>query len=273
MLTDQQYHAHPAISRSKLADFAKSRRWYEACHVTGTHKPVDTNDKLCLKTGVSVHSLLLEPEEFERRAIVVPSSALTSNGQRRGNKWEDWKEETTDRVPDAILMMPAELAEVRAIAAAVQREVGNLLEAADAVREVPILWTEDVDGLAVPCRIKPDLLVATVDGIVAVDIKTTRNAAADKFKWSMRDLMYWLQDAHYTAGIEAEHGQPVERFLFAAVQTSPHYPCRVYELDPATREDARRRRYELMRELQACIATGDWSDAGEGEITPVDFRI
>ena len=92
-MSDKEYHAHPAISRSKLADFAKSRRWYEACHVTGTHNPVGNDDKLCLKIGTSVHSLLLEPSDFERRASVVPPSALSKSGSRAGNAWKDWKAE------------------------------------------------------------------------------------------------------------------------------------------------------------------------------------
>jgi hypothetical protein len=272
-ITDQQYHAHSACSRSDLADFYRSRRWYEATHITNTHERVVNSEKLCLKRGTSVHSLLLEPDEFDRRAVLIPESALTSNGQRRGGKWDDFKEETLEAIPDAILMLPDELEEVRAIAAAVEREIGSLLNAKDVVREQPIFWTEDVDGVSVPCRCKPDLLIKTADGIVTVDVKTTRDESERKFTYSMRDLLYWLQDAHYTAGIEAEHGRPVTRFIFAAVRTSPHYPCRAYELSPATRADAMARRNELMSELQACFLSGDWSDAGEGIVTPIDFRI
>jgi hypothetical protein len=272
-ITDQQYHAHSACSRSDLADFYRSRRWYEATHITNTHERVVNSEKLCLKRGTSVHSLLLEPDEFDRRAVLIPESALTSNGHRRGGKWDDFKEETLEAIPDAILMLPDELEEVRAIAAAVEREIGSLLNAKDVVREQPIFWTEDVDGVSVPCRCKPDLLIETADGIVTVDVKTTRDESERKFTYSMRDLLYWLQDAHYTAGIEAEHGRPVTRFIFAAVRTSPHYPCRAYELSPATRADAMARRNELMSELQACFLSGDWSDAGEGIVTPIDFRI
>jgi hypothetical protein len=273
MMTDQEYHAHAALSRSDLADFYNSRRWYEATHITNTHERVVNSEKLCLKRGTSVHSLLLEPDDFQRRAVLIPKSALTSNGQRRGNKWDDWKEETLEANPDAILMLPDELAEVRAIAAAVEREIGSLLHASDVLREQPIFWTEDVDGVTVACRCKPDLLIETADGIVAVDVKTTRDESQRKFTYAMRDLLYWLQDAHYTAGIEAEHGRPVTRFIFAAVRTTPHYPCRAYELSPATRADARAKRRELMQELQACIKSGDWSDVGEGVVTPIDFRI
>jgi hypothetical protein len=273
MLTEQEYHAHPSLSRGKLATFAESRRAFEAMYVTGTLKPVAVSDKVCLQKGTNVHSLILEPDEFERRAVLVPKSALTSNGQRRGNKWEDWKAEVFDDQPDAVLLMPAELDELKAIAEAVEREIGSLLNAADAVREVPIIWTEDVGGVAVECRCKPDLLIETADGIVAVDIKTTRDERPDKFKWSCRDLLYWLQDAHYTAGIEAEHGRPVSRFIFAAVRTSGHYPCRAYELSPATRAAAKTRRRELMQELQDCIASGNWADPGEGVVTPLDFQL
>lgn len=274
MMTDKEYHAHDSISRGRLADFAKSRRYYEARHVTGTVKPVDSNDKLCLKIGDAAHSILLQPDEFKRRVVPIPREALTSNGQRRGNKWDDWKEETLEATPDALLLLPAEVEHVQRIANAVSGRVGPMLRNPGVLFEEPILWTEDAAGISVPCRCKPDALYETKGGgLVSVDIKTTRDASADKFKWSMRDLGYWLQDAHYTAGIESHYGVEVERFLFVAVQTSDHYPCRLFEFSPAMRATARERRNELMAELQACIASGDWSDPGEDVPTSVDFTI
>lgn len=273
-MTDAEYHAHDSISRGRLADFNKSRRYYEARHVLNTVEPVNSNDKLCFKIGDAAHSILLQPDEFKRRVVSIPRDVLTSNGQRRGGKWDDWKEETLDANPDALLLMPAELEHVERIAASVNRAVGKWLTNPGVLFEKPILWTEDAAGVNVACRCKPDALYE-IDGgeLVALDIKTTRDASPEKFRWAMRDLGYWLQDAHYTAGIEAEYGQRVAKFFFVAVQTSDHYPCRVYELTPAMRDTARERRDELMAELQACIASGDWSDHNENVPTPIDFKL
>lgn len=278
------YHDHPAISRSKLSEFLDSRRTYESRYVIGSEGDKEDRDKLTAKAetasmslGTNVHGVLLEPDEYQRRIRIVPPSALTKSGSlvRNSDRFLDWLDEQDD---GTIALKKSEADRVEAIRDAVLAEpsLRKIIESSLVVREEPRFWTQDIDSeTSIECRCKPDLLIDRGDSIQVWDIKTTNDSSERAFRSSIYKFRYWLQDAHYSAGVfpDSVCGIDHVEFFFAAVQTSGLHPVRVYELTPADRFEASRLWMDALTDLADCHQSGDWSDAGEGEITMLELNL
>lgn len=270
-VSHDEYHDRPEISRSQLSDFAQSRRLYQMRYVTKSTPPWSRqSEAVCLRDGTNIHTAVLMPHLFDDLVRVVPDRVLTSNGQARGNRYNDWLDDQREECPDVIAVKRQQLDELQAIADAVHTETGNMLANTKAIVEQPIFWTES--GLQF--RAMPDWLIQLPDeSFMAIDLKSCRDATEDGFRRACLNHRYWLQDAHYSVGVEYEHCFEVSRFLFVAVEKEPPYLCRAYELDPVTRADARQRREELITDLNECYASDDWSDPGEGTVTSLSLIL
>lgn len=221
-------------------------------------------EPVCLRDGTRIHTAVLQPHRFDELVRVVPERVLTSNGQARGHRYEDWLD---DQPGDVIAVKQKQLDELHAIANAVHEETRNLLHNVHAVVEKPMFWTEAGRQF----RSMPDWLCQKDDGtFLAIDLKSARDATERGFRRAVMSHRYWLQDAHYSVGVEFEHCYEVSEFWFVAVEKQPPYLCRAYELAPMVRAEARQKRAELIEQLNACYASGDWSDEGEGTVTTLD---
>lgn len=249
------YHSRTSVSRSMLATFAESPRLYEAMYVTQTVTPVDESDALTIGTGT--HAVCLKDAIELNKIVVIPDSALTSNGQRRGKAWESFVSDN----PGKTLMLPKQLELCRVLSARLTELIGAFVANPRARLEQEYHWIERELSM----RAKLDIIVPTRDGILVVDLKTAADVSEWGFWKAVRDRRLWLQDAHYTAAAETEFFEPV-MFLFAAVEKSEPYRTRVYSLSSEDRARSRVRHRELREKLSECLASGDFSEAGEGDI-------
>ena len=86
--TAKEYRNHYAVSQSDLKAFAKHRWRYHLQRTGKLPKPGPTEAQ---QFGTRVESMLRGDDCHE--VIVIPPEVLTSNGQRRGKKWEAWRDE------------------------------------------------------------------------------------------------------------------------------------------------------------------------------------
>jgi hypothetical protein len=249
------YHSQPSVSRSKLATFAESPRLYEAMYVTKTVDPVDESDALTIGTGT--HAVCLKDAIEISKIVMIPDSALTANGKRRGKAWESFVADN----PSKTLMLPKQLELCRVLSSKLTELIGAFVANPRAKLEQEYHWC--ANGLDL--RAKLDIIVPTRDGILVVDLKTAADVSEWGFWKAVRDRRLWLQDAHYTKAAESYFSEPVT-FLFAAVEKTEPYRTRVYSLSSEDRARSRVRHRELCEKLAECHASGDFAEAGEGDI-------
>ena len=263
------------ISRSDLATFAFSRREFKRRR---DQKRTDDND--ILRIGKGTHAIALRDTIELDRVKLIPESALSTNGQRRGNAWTKFRLKNRGKT----LFLPKQWELCQRIAAEFERvkiaetpggdpiTVGDFVKNPNAQREVEHLWND-----VLPCRLKADLVFELPDVVICLDLKTARSVEESRFRSEIRKRKLWLQVAHYSAGLEDKFGKPV-RFVFVAIEKAEPYPADIFELDPPAVELAKRGRVALLEELRGCLETGVFLDPPKGGIkllsfTPDDFGI
>lgn len=225
-MTNDDYHAHPAISKSGLDKVAKSPAHYFAyLNGKGEH---ETEAKTF---GAAFHDAVLLPSEFSERYTVLPPDF---NGRTKVGKAHvaDLQEQgktilTAAQMENATGMAASIAAHPRAAA---------LLKGGQA--EQSIFWTDADTGIE--CRCRPDYLHPS--GII-VDLKTTTDAGAAEFARSVAKYRYHVQDAFYSEGYFQAFGQWPRGFVFIAVEKTAPYAVAVYSLD----EEAKAYGRELYR--------------------------
>jgi hypothetical protein len=259
-VTNEAYHAGPGISKSGL--------W--AIHQTSPahwkfmreHPKPPTP---AMAFGSAVHALVLEPETFEERYAPAPIGQSKAAKERRlelecsgftlvqttdgkAGMWDrdDWR--TAHAIADTVSAHPTASA---------------LL--AHGESEVSVFWEQDVDGVPVLCKCRPDSLDRTAHNI-AIDLKTCASAAEDDLSRAVQRYGYHVQAAWYLDGLAAA-GVAVDAFVFIFVESSPPHGIRVYELEPPAVEQGRVVYRGILRRYAECLATDTWPGYDTGVST------
>ena len=262
----EDYHRRSEHSKGMLYDFHERPRIFEGRYITKTIPLKETTAGMGI--GTLVHAALLEPHKLHELYAVVPEELLASNGALSTKAAKDFV--ATARGRGQIPLKADQFQVVAAMAQSVNAACGSWLGKA-ALIEQTITWTHPATGLA--CRCKPDWIRPTKNGTsIAFDLKTTADISAHGFRGSVENFGYWLQDAHYSEGIEAATGKPVDAFYFVAVESEAPYACRVFQLDSESRAAAKEAREDLLANLAECYRTGEFRDSFEGVVTPISVR-
>lgn len=246
-ISNEDYHAGPGISKSQLDLVSQSPALLSWSKLA----PEDEAKKSSLNIGDAVHALLLEPHRFSKEFAVGPENA-PRNTRAGKEKWAEFEAGLTgQKVITAEEFRMMELMKGSVMA----HPIARWLIETEGEAEPSIYWTDPQTDLL--CRCRMDKLIG--DHGVIVDVKTT--ADIHKFKWSVRDYRYDVQDAFYNEGYRQHFGENAHSFVFLVVSTSiecGRYPVRVIELDEDSkligRDDMRRD----LDVIATCTREDDW---------------
>jgi exodeoxyribonuclease VIII len=249
-LTNAEYHASPAISKSGLDLIRKAPalyRWRQA-------NPIEQTP--AMRLGTLTHTVVLEPDLFERETAVRPEGIdqRTSAGKLAWAEFEVQAEGKEIISEEEWTKLAAIRDAVRSHPAAAKALAGS------PVIEQSIFW--DVDDIA--CRCRPD---AVTERGVIVDLKTTRDASPDGFAKSVAQYRYHVQAAFYSDGYKAAFGEAPRGFVFIAVETEPPYLVAVYV---ASETMTNRGRIEYQTDLDTfreCLASDCWPGYSSSPLT------
>lgn len=262
----EAYHLRHEISKGMLADYHESPRLFEGRYITNTVPRKKATKSMEL--GTLCHAAILEPDRIGELYAEIPSEVLASNGALSTKAAKDFVADA--RYRGQVPLKADDFAQVKAIAESVRATVGDWL-GLGAITERTITWTHAATGLE--CRCKPDWIRPTNrNTAIGFDVKTTNDISLHGFRGSMESFTYWLQDAHYSEGIERATGLPVEQFIFVAVETEAPYRCRAFQLDNESRAAAVESRERLTERLAESYRTSNWADPWEGSVTKVSIR-
>ena len=252
-MTDQYHSDFDHVSKSMLSDFCSDRELYRLRYLL--NKLPAKESTASMDVGTTVHSVLLEGGQLEDHVRLVPDDCLQSNGSINGKRMAELRAAT----PGIVYVKAAEFGRIAAIIESVRRYVPEMGIESAAAREQAIYWTDAASGLK--CRAKPDWWCEGPSaGIVCHDLKVT--ATVNPWEWGRTAdrFRYWLQDAHYTAGLESVRDADRVTFVFWVVEAE--YPYRVLrrEYGPEDRKAARQFHARKLCELAACYQTDRWQN-------------
>ena len=260
------YHDdYSRISKSMLQDFANDRELYRLRYIDG--KLPRREASAAMDAGSAVHAVLLEGGELDDHVRLVPDDCLQSNGAINGKRMAELRAAN----PGIVYVKAAEFGRISSIIESVRKVAPEMGIGSAAAKEQAVYWTDSASQL--DCRCKPDWYCElSGDRIICHDLKVT--ASVNPWDWGrVADrFRYWLQDAHYTAGLEKATGKRVVDFIFWVVEDQ--YPYRVlrraYSQDD--RKAARQWHANRLCELAACYHTGNWSNDWPAEIPARSLR-
>lgn len=239
-MTNAEYHAHPAVSKSDLDLINRSPLHY----YNVKQNPKEQTEAMLF--GSVVHKLVLEPEMFAAEYITAPQC------DRRTKEGKALWQEFADSVKNETVITEELFSEAKAIAEAVKNNLiaDKLLKGGKA--EQSFFWTDKDTGCECKCR--PDYLRA--DGIV-IDLKTTENASPSKFTKSAFDYRYHVQAWWYMHGLQ-QCGIDAQDFIFIAVERKSPYAVCVYAADDLMLQLGECEAVENLRTYAECEKTGIW---------------
>jgi len=93
-MSNEDYHSHPAISKSSLDEFNKSPYHYWLRYLADEKPPVVWTD--AFSVGSALHSMVLEPQHFDRDFAVKEKVDGRSKAGREYNK--EFAEQNSDKI-------------------------------------------------------------------------------------------------------------------------------------------------------------------------------
>lgn len=239
-LSNEQYHSHPAISKSGLDQVNRSPAHYKAW----LEEP--SKETPALVFGSAFHMAILEPEKFKQTYISNPGiNRRTKAGKA---EWDALMASGVTVLPDddfrAIEGMRASLFE---------HPISRTL-IVESEHETSGIWRNIEYEVDVKCR--PDIWHEG-KGIIA-DLKSTNDAREESFGKSSYVYRYDVQAAFYRDIWYNLTHQPVRAFLFIAVEKEPPYAVKVHNVPPHVMAFGRQR-YRLDLDMYArCLREDFW---------------
>ena len=239
--TNEEYHADMEHdSSSSLRTFEESPAGYYHKRVTGRLQR--SKPTAAMRSGDLKHIAVIEPERYEKLAIVPPRTVLAKDGKRSGKAYLEWSAEH----PDNIQVSQKEHDDNRWIQAVVWRNPNarRMLDAAT-LHEYSIFWTSP-DGYKLKARIDLGLELESI----LCDVKNTENPPK-WFKKSMKLYNYMGQAALYVDAYISMFGV-VPAFRYLLIGSKAPYWCCVRKIPPEVIQWGRRINAVTLARLYQC---------------------
>ncbi len=252
-MTNNDYHRHPAISKSALDQLTKSPAHYKYW-LTAPHE-----ETKALRVGSAFHMLVLEPDKFAQEYAVMMTGidGRTKEGKAIKTQFE---------IDNAgkILLAADEYEMICGMRDSINAHpVASSLLSYPGEAEKSIFWTHD---LGVDCKCKPDYL--RDDGLI-IDLKSTEDASPAGFMRHAERYRYYVQAAHYMQGVREHTWQEPRGFVFIAVEKAPPYVVACYQATPQMIFEGDAEVGRLLTLWKECKASDSWPGYQE-EIMPLD---
>ena len=199
-MSDDEYFALKAISASQIKQYDKGAYWFwKSSPFNPEKEPEKASDALVF--GKLCHCMLLEPDEVEKRFMVVDF------GKTRTNKKYA---EAVEMYPGYEIVTQDEMDRATKMIGEIGRHPLASRIIAGATAEMPYTWTDKETGL--PCKCKIDAIKRTKNGIVIIDYKTSSDIQS-VLNWPQK-LQYPLQAEFYSRAVKEKYGEDPCEFIF-----------------------------------------------------------
>ena len=238
--SNKEYHASPALNKSRLHRFSVSPQWFKYCE----EHPEEDSEALIV--GGAFHKLVLEPDGFDNEYVVAQHIDRRTNAGKAA--WAELCESGKQ------ILTADQFALVSTMRDAVKNNrFASFLSEGEI--EQSYYFTDDLTGI--DCKVRPDCFKRIGGRGCIIDFKSVRSAATADFIRDAIKLGYDLQAAMYKTGVEKEYGIPCD-FVFVAVEKEPPYMINILQADDLFL----RRGGDLFREYlglyKRCTETGYW---------------
>jgi exodeoxyribonuclease VIII len=238
-MTNAEYHAHKAISKSKLDAARKSGR-----HLQDMLYGPPRDSTAAFDMGTVVHASALPGENPDDIAVRMPEGMKKTTKEGKAFVAEHQGKIILNPSDAHIVdQMMLSLREHPFSASLVNGELKGKAEQS-------FFCTDKDTGLELKAR--PDFLMDDLSLII--DLKTTVDASPKGFQRSVANYRYFVQASHYLDVIEGATGTRPQAFLFVAVEKTRPFSTAVYMADQAMIDLGKQQAREDLNNIAQWIA-------------------
>ena len=241
-MTEKEYRAHPAISRSALWEIRKSPAHFR---YKQEHEIEPTP---ALIFGQLFHLITLQPELFDEQFVIEPEINKRTNEGKQA--YIDFVASANGKTVVTYEMVSQALEMAQSV---YDNELAFSLLKGEV--EKPFFWTDELTGE--PCKCRTDVIKEISDQQIIVDLKSCNDASNDAFIRDALKYGYDVQDAMYTEGVKANTGKD-SLFVFIAVEKEPPYAVNIIQADKLFYQSGWSKLRDLMAIYHDCKVTGNW---------------
>jgi hypothetical protein len=269
-LTFEQYKAIEAINRSGLEWFDYSPAHYYANNLSAQR--VERKETPALILGHAIHTIVLEPKEFENRYIMAPAEAPRKPDSRQRNAKKPsadtidaikWWDEFNAMASTRKILGEEDWYIVHRIAEQLHKKASAKELFSDGKFEVTLVWTCPLTGEK--CKARIDWLTS---GAI-IDLKSTICAEPSQWWKQVRDYGLHCQNAWYVDGWKVLTGEDVV-FVFAAVEKEEPYESGFYTAKERVVDLGRKINIRHLKRYSEAKKAKKW-DGYPDEIKEFDF--
>lgn len=229
-LSNEDYHGSFGTSSSQLKTLIEKT----PAHLKhGMAHPTGPSDAMMI--GTAVHTLVLEPDQFDNEVAVSPVLNLRTNAGRAA------RDEFEAANAGKAIITEAQFDQARAMAASVLSHPMASILLQDKVAESSVYWwyrsmdPDDDSRYKEMLKVRPDAICR--DHSVIIDLKSAIDGSFTGFSKSINNFYYHVSAAMYLEGVnqcrpllEAMGRIAYTKFLFIVVENREPYLTSVYEL-------------------------------------------
>jgi hypothetical protein len=252
------YRAIPAINKSGLDYFSQSPAHYFA-NCLSTQR-VEKEPTAAMKLGHAIHTICLEPADFEKRYICEPTdppkrpSVTQINAKKPSSETLEtirfWAE-FTEKAAGRRVLTAGEWEKCHRIRDAFRKHPIAQEFLSEGDFEVTLVWTDELEG--VKCKARVDWLAC---GLI-LDLKSTISAAPDEFGKQATKLNYPCQSAFYLDGYRTLTGEDLD-FIFTALEKEEPFASAWYHATEDVVSYGRQINRRHMKAYAQCLKSGVW---------------
>lgn len=222
-MSNEEYHARPEFSSSQLKDMLRSGAHF---YVNSISKEAKKEASTAMNFGTLVHTMFLEPEQFENEFVIAPKfNRRTKDGKAEAEAWElanAGKLAVTEEDVENAQRMATNLRTLSSYAD-MQNNYG--------MPEASFFFTDPTYDLQL--RIRPDWHIAPCsvfpNGLI-LDLKTTTDARPNEFSRSCAKFGYDLSAAMYREGFQEYYSTDEKPdFIFLVAESSLPFNVKQYK--------------------------------------------
>ena len=222
-MSNDEYHARPEFSSSQLKDMLRSGAHF---YVNSISKEAKKEASTAMNFGTLVHTMFLEPEQFENEFVIAPKfNRRTNTGKAEAEAWE--------QANQGKMLVSEEDVENAARMATNLRTLSSYADMQNnyGMAEASFFYTDPTYDLQL--RIRPDWHIAPCSAFpngLILDLKTTTDARAHGFAKKCGDFGYDLSAAMYREGFQ-EYYRTEQKppFIFLVAESSIPFNVKQYQ--------------------------------------------
>ncbi len=249
-ITIEQYHAGPGLSRSGVEKFRKSplHYWHEYLNPEKTErvKPEITTGSNALEFGNATHTYLLEPQEFEKRYLII------NKPDGRTKEGKAAKAHALVQANGRELICSESMRQITDMHRSINKHATARSMLEGGVNEKSLFWVDKDTGIL--CKVRPDVWHQNL----VVDVKTSTDASFRGFQRSVHQFGYHIQCAMINEALFALKGINMMNFVFVVIEKDAPHPCVVYRLDENAINKGREEFKKALFDIKECMISNEW---------------